>query len=54
MSRALGQMFPGYEVTGGTLVEAALVTVLIGILAGIAPALRAKAIDVITALRATT
>jgi len=53
MAKMLGTMFPGYEVTRGTLIEAALVTLAIGLLAGIAPALRARAIRVITALRAT-
>lgn len=53
MAKGLGTMFPGYAVTPGTLLEAALVTVAIGVLAGIAPALRARMIHVITALRAT-
>ena len=53
MAKMLGTMFPGYEVTRGTLIEAALVTLAIGLLAGIAPALRARAIRVITALRST-
>ena len=53
MAKMLGTMFPGYEVTRGTLIEAALVTLAIGLLDGIAPALRARAIRVITALRST-
>lgn len=53
MAKGLGTMFPGYEITGTTLIEASLVTVAIGLLAGITPAVRARTIDVITALRAT-
>lgn len=54
LAKMLGTMFPGYEVTRGTLIEAAVATVAIGVLAGIAPALRARAVRVIAALRATT
>jgi len=53
MAKMLGTMFPGYEVTRGTVVEAALITLGLGLFAGIAPALRARAIDVIQALRST-
>jgi putative ABC transport system permease protein len=53
MSKFLGTMFPGYEVTNGTLILAAGVTLAIGVLAGIAPALRARTMHVIEALRAT-
>lgn len=52
LSNTIGSMFPGYQVTNGTLVEAALATAAIGLLAGIAPALRARALSVIDALRA--
>ena len=53
MSKMLGTVFPGYEVTQGTLLTAALVVVGIGLLAGIGPALRARSMSVITALRRT-
>ncbi|MBL8856902.1 MAG: ABC transporter permease [Planctomycetes bacterium] len=53
MAKFLGTMFPGYEVTSTTLMMAAGLTVGIGVLAGIAPALRARSMHVIEALRAT-
>ncbi|MEY4773220.1 MAG: hypothetical protein RIT40_255 [Planctomycetota bacterium] len=53
MSKMLGTVFPGYEVTQGTLLTAALVVVGIGFLAGIGPALRARSMSVIAALRRT-
>jgi ABC-type antimicrobial peptide transport system permease subunit len=46
-------MFPGYSVTTRTLVVGAAVTVLIGLFAGITPALMARRLKVIDALRAT-
>ncbi len=49
---SIGSMFPGYQVTGPTILEAVAATVAIGFLAGIAPALRARALSVIDALRA--
>ncbi|MBL8861610.1 MAG: ABC transporter permease [Planctomycetes bacterium] len=52
IAAAIGSMFPGYQVTRGTLLEAAGATALIGVLAGIAPAVRARAMTVIDALRA--
>jgi putative ABC transport system permease protein len=52
IAAAIGSMFPGYQVTDRTLLEAAGATLLIGVLAGIAPALRARALSVIDALRA--
>lgn len=52
MARAIGSMFPGYQVTGPTLLEAVGATLAIGFLAGIAPALRARTLSVIDALRA--
>jgi putative ABC transport system permease protein len=48
---AIGSMFPGYQVTDATLREALGATLAIGVLAGIAPALRARALTVIDALR---
>lgn len=49
----LSTTFPGYAVTGETLQMAVAVTVGIGVFAGIAPALRARKLEVISALRAT-
>lgn len=51
MAVSLGTMFPGYEVTRGTIAQAAVLTVVIGFFAGIAPALRARGLSVISALR---
>ncbi len=51
MAKGLGTMFPGYQVTGPTLLEAVGATLAIAFLAGIAPALRARALSVIDALR---
>jgi putative ABC transport system permease protein len=53
IAKMLGTMFPGYEVTGNSLLQAALVTLALGVVAGVAPALRARSLDVVTALRAT-
>ena len=53
MAKFLGTMFPGYELTSGTLIMAAGLTLGIGVLAGITPALRARSMHVIEALRAT-
>lgn len=53
MAKFLGTMFPGYEVTESTLLLAVVVTLAIGLLAGLAPAIRAKSMHVIQALRAT-
>jgi putative ABC transport system permease protein len=52
-ARGLGTMFPGYEVADVTLRQALLVTLAIGVMAGLAPALRARALSVIRALRST-
>jgi putative ABC transport system permease protein len=52
MADAIGSMFPGYQVNPGTLLEASGATLAIGFLAGIAPALRARALTVVDALRA--
>lgn len=53
MTKFLGNMFPGYEITTTTLWMALGLTLAIGVFAGIAPALRARAMRVIEALRAT-
>lgn len=47
----LGSMFPGYEVTSTTLLMAAALTLGIGLVAGVVPALRARALRVVEALR---
>jgi hypothetical protein len=52
MTRMLSSMFTGYQITNGTVMEAAGATLAIGLLSGIAPALRARALSVIDALRA--
>lgn len=51
MANFLSTMFPGYRVTPETIRLAALVTIGIGLLAGIAPALRARRLTVVEALR---
>jgi putative ABC transport system permease protein len=51
LAKILGTMFPGYRIAPQTILEALLVTLAIGILAGIVPALRARNMSVITALR---
>lgn len=51
ISTAIGSMFPGFTVTLPTILEAATATAAIGFLAGIAPALRARALSVVDALR---
>ncbi|MBL8841296.1 MAG: ABC transporter permease [Planctomycetes bacterium] len=48
---ALGSMFPGYEVTGETLLLASALTLAVGLVAGVVPALRARALRVVEALR---
>ncbi len=48
---ALGSMFPGYEVTSETLLLATGLTLAIGLVAGVMPALRARALRVVEALR---
>lgn len=53
MVKFLGTMFPGYEITDATLLLALGLSLAIGVLAGIAPALRARTMHVIEALRAT-
>lgn len=49
----LSSTFPGYGVTQETVLQAVVVTLGIGLFAGIAPAWRARNLQVITALRAT-
>jgi putative ABC transport system permease protein len=51
MVKLLSTTFPGYEVTGSTLLEAGLATLAVGLLAGVGPALRARRLNVIAALR---
>jgi ABC-type antimicrobial peptide transport system permease subunit len=46
-------VFPGYEVTAATLWSAAGATLLVGLVAGVGPALRARGLSVIDALRRT-
>ena len=49
----LSSIFPGYSVSDETVLQALVVTLAIGLFAGIAPAWRARNLQVITALRAT-
>lgn len=51
--RMLGTFFPGYRMTGDILWTGLFVTLGIGLFAGILPALNAKRLPVIQALRAT-
>ena len=51
LAGVLGTVFPGYHITARTALEALLVTLLIGVLAGIVPALRARQLSVLNALR---
>ena len=48
----IGNMFPGYEVTPEILGSAALITLAVGLIAGIVPFVRARALPCVTALRA--
>jgi putative ABC transport system permease protein len=47
----IGTMFPGYAVTGRTIAIAALVTVAIGVAAGVVPAIAARRLRCVEALR---
>jgi putative ABC transport system permease protein len=47
----LGAFFPGYAITSGTLVLAAAVTLLLGLVSGIVPAMRSSRLRVVEALR---
>ena len=49
----LATMFPNYLVTGTTLLLAAGFTLALGLVAGIAPALRARRLQAVEALRAS-
>jgi len=51
MRALLGSQFPGYEVTNQTLLLGALVTLAIGLAAGLVPTLRARSLRVVDALR---
>jgi putative ABC transport system permease protein len=53
VAKMLGTVFPGYEVTSATLWAAAGATLLVGLVAGVGPALRARGLSVIDALRRT-
>ena len=50
MAKGLGQFFPGYRVSPSTIVFGVLVTVLIGLVAGIVPAWRASRLRCVEAL----
>ncbi len=50
IASALGSMFPGYRVRPETFVFGAVVAVLIGLFAGVAPAWRAARLDTVNAL----
>jgi len=52
IASAIGSMFPGFTVTAPTIVQALIATAAIGFLAGIVPALRARSLTVVDALRA--
>lgn len=47
----LGVMFPGYEVTHGIMLEGAVITLLLGLVAGIVPAIRMARLRAVSALR---
>ncbi|MCB9914093.1 MAG: ABC transporter permease [Planctomycetes bacterium] len=47
----LGTMFPGYEITDGILGQAALLSVAVGLAAGLLPAWRARSMQAVEALR---
>lgn len=51
LARVLGTVFPGYHIAAETALEAIFATLAIGLLAGIMPALRARKLSVLTALR---
>jgi ABC-type antimicrobial peptide transport system permease subunit len=53
IGQGLEMMFPSYVIMPGTFGLAALVTVVIGVLAGVIPALRARRLPCIAALRGT-
>lgn len=49
----LGTFFPGYAITGATLLLAAVVTLGLGLVAGIVPALRSSRLQCVEALRSS-
>ena len=51
LSDALGKNFPGYLIRPGTFVLAGVITVSIGLVAGVAPAVRAARLRCVEALR---
>lgn len=51
MTSVLGTMFPGYQVTGGILAGAAALSLGIGLVAGAIPAMRARGLLAVDALR---
>jgi putative ABC transport system permease protein len=53
IAQGLEMMFPSYVIQSGTFAIAAAVTVLIGLFAGVVPALRARRLRCIEALRGT-
>jgi putative ABC transport system permease protein len=48
---AMGRMFPGYAIEPATLIEAAVVTIGVGLLAGLVPAWNARRLKSVDALR---
>jgi ABC-type antimicrobial peptide transport system permease subunit len=50
IAKSLGQFFPGYSVSSSTVVFGVLVTVVIGLVAGIVPAWRASRLRCVEAL----
>ena len=53
IASAIEKMFPGYSITPKTFVLAAIVTVVLGALAGVLPAARARRLRCVEALRGT-
>jgi putative ABC transport system permease protein len=49
----LGTFFPGYAITSGTLVLAALATLALGLISGLVPALQSSKLRCVEALRST-
>ncbi|MFN0008017.1 MAG: ABC transporter permease [Planctomycetota bacterium] len=52
IERFLATFFPNYMVTGSTMIQATVLTLGLGLLAGIAPALRARGLKAVEAMRA--
>ena len=52
ISAVLGTMFPGFRIASEVVLQTALIVVLLGLVAGIAPALRARRMTAIDAIRA--